>query len=208
LRGECLVAVFDHVVVVAVLLWEPGTGGNDVVEKVLCLMAAVGHGLVQDRGGARALSCEGDSAGVTAEFGNIGLHPFKGEVLVDQAGIEHTGVLDVLTSEESKGTEAVLDDDRDETILVLLHNLGGVKTSDTEEIVAPAMDPEEDGQVLRVCRCKHVQEQTVLVAKSRRESVRSWGCISGTGLGTSWRIAECCDGCCPVLCWCLWLCPS
>ncbi len=73
---------------------------------------------------ARGLAEDGDASGISAESGDIVVHPFQGRDLIEQGDIGH-----VVEEEESFGAQPVVERDED-------HSVAGEGTAVVEHVAA------------------------------------------------------------------------
>lgn len=77
--------------------------------------------MVHDGARTRRLSRDRDTIWVAAELGDMLLHPHKGKLLIQKAGIELALLLDGFGGKEPEGTQPVLYLDNNEAIAVGIH---------------------------------------------------------------------------------------
>lgn len=141
-----------------------------------------------DRTTTCGFACDGDIARITAELGDVGLHPLHGKVLIQDASVDDAIAVHLVGSKEAKGAETVLDGDADKVVVVGVDERGKVVLSvacavstavmgarmaevselqrrerdETRQLYIP-MDPKHDGQTTSILRGKDVEEEAILV---------------------------------------------
>lgn len=110
----------------------PWTCCDDVVEQRLLLFSTVGLGLVKDGRTSCALPSKRNPLRVASKFADILLHPFQGEVHVEQSGVEGPILLHLRARQEAESTQPILDNHNDEAVPVGGHEFRGVETSGTK----------------------------------------------------------------------------
>lgn len=123
-------------IVIFILHWQEWRSGNDICEQRSSKGPAICHCLQHDAAAASGLARNGDTGTIAAERSNVLSHPLKGEVLVEQSGIDIAKSVDFITREEPKGSEPVLNDDADEAVMVDGRDIADILIALTASVTA------------------------------------------------------------------------
>lgn len=132
--GERVVGLRWYPVLVLVLHGQVRGSGDGVFEERVSECAAVGHSLQHHRTTTGALTADGNRFWVSAELGNVGLHPLQGKGLIEDARVHDTVSEDFVAGQETKCSQAVLDGHTDEAVVVGVDDLTEVLSTVSESI--------------------------------------------------------------------------
>jgi hypothetical protein len=106
-----------------------------IVEQGYVLCPTVSHGLIHDSGATSALTRDCHTCRIATKRLDVLLHPLQGKVHIQKPCVESTIRLDILTRQESECAETILNDYRDEAIVVRGDKLGWIEALSAEESV-------------------------------------------------------------------------
>ena len=165
-----------------------------VLEECFFLLSTIRHRLIHYGGSSSRFTCNCHTRRVTTKLGNILLNPFKSKVHIQETSIEGTVRLDVVSCKESKSTEPILDGNSYEIVTIGAQKFGRIKSCGAEKRISSAVyqrvsvlifvelrfnqakltNPHEHGKISSCCRSKDIQEQTILISRSRNKAVLWW----------------------------------
>ncbi len=94
---------------------------------------------------------------------DVRLDPVKDFSLVEEAGVDITIGKDLFASEESIGTDAVVEGYDDNVVVACVNQAVSIEIGRGEFIKSSALEEDEDRMsTLAVCWCKDIQEEAIL----------------------------------------------
>lgn len=110
-----------------------------VLEQIIFLLSPISHALVQHSTSTSTLTSDSHLVWVATELACVLLDPLQGKIHVKQASIEHSPLLYVLRRKEAESTETVLDDNANEAIVVLLHELSRIESCCAKQAITTSI---------------------------------------------------------------------